>query len=174
MRPLVLIGFMGSGKSTYGRALSGKCGCPFIDTDDTIEERAGKRIADIFADEGEEAFRNMESALIRELAEKQDEEAVISCGGGLPVREENRKLLKKAGVCVYLRAGEEFLLRRLENDRDERPMISAGDLKERIHSLLSAREELYLEAADFVLELEDIPEEKVISSLERIWREINS
>ncbi len=162
---------MGCGKSTFGRLLSGQCACPFIDTDAVIEERSGKRIADIFAEEGEEAFRDMESALIKELAGKPDGEEIISCGGGLPVREENRKALKKAGFTVYLKAGEELLLKWLENGREERPMLSGGDLKERIRSLLSEREELYLKAADAVLELEECPEDEVLSELRKLWKE---
>ncbi len=172
MPKLILIGFMGCGKSTYGRSLASHLGVPFLDTDELIEKRSGKRISEIFAGEGEEAFRDMESAVIEELSESR-EDAVISSGGGLPVRERNREALKRAGKTVYLKAGEAFLLERLKNNREERPMIAGGDLSRRIHELLTQREELYREAADVILTLEGKTQETVSAELLEVWKALS-
>lgn len=158
MSSLILEGFMGSGKSTVAARLSEKLGLPLIDTDAEIERRAGKTISSIFAEEGEEAFRDMETEClkqIRRLQEKEPGDRVISLGGGMPVREENRALLKEIGTVIYLKAEPELLIRRLEKETGSRPMLSGKDLAERVLNLLGEREEAYMEAADVVILLEE-------------------
>ncbi len=100
MRNIYLIGMMGCGKSTCARRLARKLGKSMLDTDEMIVERAGKSINEIFAMEGEAAFRDMETQVCRECGEKTD--LVVATGGGLPLREENQRLLRQSGIVVFL------------------------------------------------------------------------
>lgn len=147
---IVLIGFMGSGKSTLGRWISKEHGYEFIDTDDYIVEQEKRSINDIFASDGEEYFRNLETDAVRHLS--QDErKLVVSVGGGLPMREENRRILKSLGRVVYLSTDVDELVRRLNKDTT-RPLLSGGDIREKITSLMEKREAIYREAADIVVD----------------------
>lgn len=100
MNNIYLIGMMGCGKSTCGRLLAKRLGRRLLDTDQLIVDRAGKSISDIFAAEGEEAFRALETQVCREIGEKTD--LVVATGGGLPLRQENRDLLRESGTVVFL------------------------------------------------------------------------
>lgn len=100
---IILIGFMGSGKTTFGKWITRNHNMEFLDTDEYIENKYNKLIKDIFRDSGEETFRDMETQAIKELAQVCDN-CVISVGGGLPVRAVNRSLLKELGIVVYLEA----------------------------------------------------------------------
>ena len=111
MSSIVLIGFMGAGKTTVGKELVKK-GFELIDTDAYIEACEKMSIPDIFAQKGEDYFRQAETKALKTLL-VQDKQFVISCGGGMPLREENRKLLKKLGMVVYLRIQPETVLARL-------------------------------------------------------------
>ena len=104
MRNVILIGFMGAGKTTVGERYGKKHGLPMVDTDWLIEERAGMTISEIFARKGEEEFRKTETAVLQALL-SDTQEKVISVGGGLPLREENRKLLKQLGTVDIFVAG---------------------------------------------------------------------
>lgn len=146
---IILIGFMGSGKTTFGKWIAREHGMSFLDTDEYIEKQQNKRIKDIFRDSGEEAFRDMETAAVKKLTDSV-ENTVISVGGGLPVRDVNRKLLKELGCVVYLETSVEELMKRLKKD-SSRPLLAGGDLRERIESLMVAREDLYKEAADMIV-----------------------
>ena len=117
----------------------------FLDTDEYIENKYNKLIKDIFRDSGEETFRDMETQAIKELAQVCDN-CVISVGGGLPVREVNRSLLKELGIVVYLEAS----VKRLSHD-NTRPLLAGGHLREKIESLMTAREALYKDAADVIV-----------------------
>ena len=92
MRHIILTGFMGAGKTTVGKLLAQKLGCPFLDTDQLIQQQAGMSISRIFAEKGEETFRSLETAILKE-AWTQEEAWVLSVGGGLPMREENRSAM---------------------------------------------------------------------------------
>ncbi len=167
MRSLILEGFMGCGKSYAARNLSAELKLPFIDTDAEIEKKAGKKISRIFADEGEEAFRRMETEEL-ELLLKRGEKAVISLGGGLPCREENRRLLKELGTVIYLKASPGLLMKRLKNGVEKRPMLAGqGDLRERIETLLAEREEQYLAAADITIELDTVNDRQIVSVIRK-------
>lgn len=145
LRSISLIGFMGSGKTTVGRILSRKTGYCFTDTDERIERRTGMTIPEIFSKYGEPFFRDLETQeLTILLAEEQP--MVISVGGGLPMREENRALLKELGVVVFLEASEEELVRRLKSSSG-RPMLEGGNLRERIHTLMNERMDRYVSAS---------------------------
>ena len=146
---IILIGFMGSGKTTFGRWISTSHSMKFIDTDEYIEKKYNKLIKDIFRESGEEAFRNMETQAVRELADSCDN-CVISVGGGLPVRDINRRLLKELGIVVYLKTEVDELVKRLSKDTS-RPLLAGGNLREKIESLMTAREALYKDAADVIV-----------------------
>lgn len=146
MNHIILIGFMGAGKTTIGKKLAKTLEIPFIDTDEMIEEQTGRIISDIFAEDGEAYFRNLETQMLYQLLEKHDR-CVISAGGGLPMQQINRPLLKKLGTVVFLEANIESLLKRLQGDQS-RPKLQGGDLREKIEHLMSQRLEVYLEVAD--------------------------
>ena len=117
---ILLIGFMGTGKSTISRRLHKLLKMREVDTDAIIVEREGMSISDIFAEKGEEAFRNMETDLLREL--KKERNLIISCGGGMALRDENAAIMKEAGTVVWLTAKPETILKRVEHD-DRRPLL---------------------------------------------------
>ncbi len=167
MNSLILEGFMGCGKSYIARKLSLKLQLPLIDTDQEIEKESGKKIARIFEEDGEEAFRRMETALLRKMVEEgiPGNRAVISLGGGMPCREENRECLKKLGKVVYIKADPELLIRRLKKNVSERPMLSGTDLESRVYQLLADREEQYLAAADVVVILDESNEDRIADQI---------
>lgn len=147
---LVLIGFMGSGKSTVGRELHRRLQYKCIDTDQEIEARTGRAIKEIFAEEGGEfAFREMETSLLRELAaggDGDDERRIISTGGGICGREENRALLRRLGYVVWLHAPIEVIVERTSKNQD-RPLLNIADPAGRIRTLMAERDPLYRETA---------------------------
>ncbi len=148
---IILEGFMGSGKSTVSELLSEKLELELIDTDEAIEEAEGRKISDIFEQDGEEAFRDMETELMEMVVSDHMRETVISLGGGLPVREKNRELLKKAGKVVYLRTSPETVYDRLKGD-DTRPLLKSDDPLTRIKELQDKRGKIYEEAADIIVD----------------------
>ena len=111
---IFLIGFMGSGKSTVASCLAKKCGMEIVEMDQVIVEREGMSISDIFAHKGETYFRDVESQLLTEIQAKQDR--VISCGGGVVLREQNVKEMKKCGKVVLLNAKPETILERVKDE----------------------------------------------------------
>lgn len=144
---IILIGFMGSGKTSFGKWIAKNYGRVFYDTDELIESSQKRSISDIFAAEGEEYFRELETDTLRRMLDDKVSGAVISSGGGLPLREENRWLLKQLGTVVYLKTGVDELVRRLEKDTT-RPLLAGGGLEEKINRLISERSEFYEAAAD--------------------------
>ncbi len=149
MKRVVLMGFMGAGKSTVGKYLAKELGCTLIDTDQRIEEQQGRKINQIFEMDGETAFRDMETGLLKEL-KNQKGDLVLSIGGGMPVREENRKLLQEIGTVIYLKTSKEEIIRRVEKNQD-RPLLQGGNLEEKVDSLMKAREDIYIQTAQIVL-----------------------
>jgi shikimate kinase len=137
-RSLVLIGLMGSGKTTIGRELHHRLGYPLVDMDHLIERRAGKPITAIFAEFGEEAFRDIESAVLEELAAPDAPRRIISTGGGVVVRESNRKLLHQLGYVVWLKATVETILERTGRNRD-RPLLHSDNPRAKIEALMEER-----------------------------------
>lgn len=133
---VVLIGFMGSGKSSVGRELARRFGAPFVDVDERIESAAGSSIRDLFAREGEPAFREREKAALREALSVKG--CVIATGGGAFADEENRALLRSYAPVVYLEAAVGTLLDRLAGDLG-RPLLRGGDREAVVRELLSRR-----------------------------------
>ena len=151
----ILIGFMGAGKTTVGRELARRTGMEFCDTDQLIEEAAGMPISDFFALRGEEAFREEETKLLKRLVREQEEHPdqpgrVIAVGGGLPVRRENRELLKRLGFVIYLEISPETVLKRLEGDTT-RPLLQGDDPRGTVTALMALRDGCYRDAAHLVL-----------------------
>lgn len=147
-----IIGFMGSGKSTFGKELSEALGYSFIDTDTMIIEKEGRGIPDIFEEEGEEEFRNIESEVLRSTAKL--ENTVIATGGGAPCYKDNLAWMKAHGQLVYLKLFEGELEKRLKADKEERPMlkdVSEEDLPGYIYETLRQRA-AYYHQADFVID----------------------
>jgi shikimate kinase len=133
---VVLVGFMGSGKSSVGRELSRRFGAPFVDVDERIESATGSPIRDLFAREGEPAFREREKAALRDALSVKG--CVIATGGGAFSDEENRVLLRSYAPVVYLEAAVGTLLERLAGDLG-RPLLRGGDREEVVRELLSRR-----------------------------------
>lgn len=145
MNNIVLIGFMGSGKTSIGSKLAERLNYHFKDTDQMIEEKYHRTINSIFANEGEAFFRDLETKTVKELMKGPDHQ-VISAGGGLPVQPGNVALLKQLGQVVYLKASKETILERLSGDTS-RPLIAGDNLEEKVDTLLRLREPLYEEAS---------------------------
>jgi len=143
---IVLIGFMGSGKSTVGRELHQRLGYPLVDMDQVIERRVRKSITAIFASEGEAAFREMETKLLEELSAPNALRRIISTGGGVIGREGNRALLRQLGYVVWLHAPLAVIMDRTARNRD-RPLLDTEDPAARITALMELRRPLYQEVA---------------------------
>ncbi|MDF2606191.1 MAG: shikimate kinase [Bacillales bacterium] len=126
MKPIILTGFMGCGKTTVGKRLAELLNLEFIDTDTLIIKSGSKSIADIFEEMGEETFRNIESATLKKLI---NETAVVSSGGGILLKEENRRLIKEAFISIYLECNFDIIVNRLEND-NSRPLFDKNNLEE--------------------------------------------
>ncbi|MDD5348904.1 MAG: shikimate kinase [Chthoniobacteraceae bacterium] len=147
----VLIGFMGSGKSSIGRILATKLGFPMVDTDALVVEAAGMQITDIFAWKGEEVFRDYESKVLRALVDRAVHGTVISTGGGIVLRPQNVALLHELGFVVLLTANEDVLFERVSRNKT-RPLLHTPNPRETVSQLLAGRAPLYTAAADFTLD----------------------
>ena len=143
----ILIGLMGSGKSSIGRRLAVRLDLPLIDLDEYIVAKAGLTIPEIFSRSGEAEFRRLESEA---LAEVIHQPAIIATGGGIVMSEENRRLLKENPPVIWLEACPEFLAGRIDGDTN-RPLVAAGDTLNRLRELARVRDPLYRECADLCL-----------------------
>jgi len=166
LKNIFLIGFMGAGKTSVGRALAKKLGLDFRDLDEVIGKGLGMTIPDIFSRFGEEFFRNEESKGLRSVA--QAENQVIATGGGVILREENWEAMKDDGITIYLKASAEVLWNRVKSNLS-RPLLQVEDPFERLQDLISKRVSLY-ERADLIVNTENIPPADVV---EKIIRELN-
>lgn len=146
---IVLIGFMGVGKTTIGKVLADRLQRDFIELDLLIEKKTGKAVTDIFRDEGEIAFRDLEIQTLKEIADS--ENVIIDCGGGVVLNQINIDRLKKKARVAYLTASTAVLLKRLACDGDKRPLLAVPDKKTAIRTLLKIREPFYEFAADIKL-----------------------
>jgi len=160
---IILIGFMGSGKTTLGIRLSYRLKMPVEDTDKMIEQREGKSVSDIFKEDGEEYFRKRETELLKYISTRKYSR-IISVGGGTPVKEENRPLLKKCGIVVYLRAEPETVYERLKDDTT-RPLLACDDPLSKIRSLMESRSKAYEESADIILDVDSDDTDEIINKV---------
>ena len=143
MKNIYIVGFMGTGKTAVGKLLAKRLGLEFIEMDELIEQRQGRKIVDIFAQDGEGAFRKLESELLGELSKRQD--LVISCGGGLICEEVNLKLLRTSGTVFCLSASSSTIYERTKR-YSHRPLLNVDKPLEKIEKLLAAREPYYSQA----------------------------
>jgi shikimate kinase len=165
-----LVGMMGSGKSAVGRPLARALGYRFIDADTTLERMAGRSIPQIFAEEGEEGFRSLETAVLDQLAHWHS--LVVATGGGVVTRPVNWGHLQQ-GVVIWLEAPEAVLLARLEADPTPRPLLADPDPAARLRHLLGERRPLYAQADLHVSQGAESPEEvasRVLEALPTILR----
>lgn len=162
---IYLIGFMGVGKSHVGRCLSGDLQAQYIDADTEIEKRCGMTISEIFEKNGEEAFRDMETELLREIAKTG--RAVISCGGGMVLRPENRTLMKESGKTVYLLAKPETIYERVKHST-HRPLLKGKMNPEAIRELMEERTARYENAADIRVETDGKKPDEIAREIQRI------
>ena len=139
-RNIALLGFMGTGKSTVARLLARQLGRKLVDMDRVIERRAGKSIADIFAQDGKPHFRWLERALVQELAARR--QLVIACGGGVVLNPDNIRDLQHGGLVVCLTAAPDVILRRVAAAR-HRPLLEGGAKRKKLLALLATRQPLY-------------------------------
>lgn len=146
---IFLVGMMGAGKTTVGRALAQRLGMEFADSDKVLVERTGVPVNTIFEIEGEAGFRKRESAVIAELARR--DQCVIATGGGAVLAAENRATMRAHGTVVYLRARLESLWQRMRHDTT-RPLLATADPRATLARLLEEREPLYHEAAHLIVE----------------------
>jgi len=145
---VILIGLMGSGKSSIGRRLAAHLNLPLIDLDDAIVAKAGLSIPEIFARQGESEFRSMETQALREAVAQH---TIIATGGGVVLSKKNRTLLKSNDApVVWLKASPEFLANRIAGDTN-RPLIASGDTLKKLQELSDVRNPLYEECSDFIL-----------------------
>lgn len=165
---IVLIGFMGSGKSTISRALSKVFAMEVIEMDQVIAEREGMSISEIFEVHGEEYFRNLETELLRELQNRKG--VVISCGGGVPMRDENVVEMKKNGKVVLLTASAETILDRVKNNHD-RPLLENNKTVTFISDLMTKRRDKYEAAADIIIQTDGKSEFEICEEIIRCTKE---
>ncbi len=164
-KPVVLLGFMGSGKSTLGKQVASHLGWNFIDLDHFIETEQSKTISEIFRLEGESTFRQMESAALEKVLSKSFH--VIAIGGGAPCFSGNIELIKRKSLSVYLKVSELQLASRLTYSNTPRPLIkgkSEPEVQKIIHDLLIAREPFYNQA-DIIIESDFITADLIVSQL---------
>lgn len=164
---LVLLGFMGTGKSAIGRRVAALAGAPFFEMDAELERRAGKSIARIFAEDGEPAFRDRESRLAEEWGRK--EGAVISCGGGAVLRGENLRALGANGRLVCLTARPDVILARTSRSK-KRPLLVGEDPERKIRDLLAARAPHYAKIP-LQIDTSDASLEDLAARLLGLWKQ---
>ena len=163
---ITLTGFMGSGKTTVGKVLADFLGCPFMDLDDLVVKKAGKSIPDIFAQDGEAAFRQQEARILRQTVEKYAESTVVlALGGGAITTPASAALLHEKTVCIYLRAALDTLLARLDGETAGRPLADAA-----FAARLAARAPIYEETAHVIIDTDgltpdEVADEIIISAL---------
>jgi len=161
---IVLCGMMGSGKTSVAKAYSALYGANCVDTDEVIVSRYGT-ISNIFADRGEEYFRDIESKIVEEVSAK-DSGTVISLGGGCVLRKKNVLALKSTGKIFYLKAEAATVIKRLKGD-SSRPLLQ-GNLEEKVNSILSSREAVYEAAADFIVPTDELTPKQIAERIHKL------
>lgn len=161
---IFLIGFMGVGKSTIARILASELDAELVEMDETIEAEAGITINEIFEKYGETYFRDLESALVERIADKGG--AVVSCGGGAVLREENVASMKKNGTIIFLSATPETIYERVRNSTN-RPLLNGNMNVEYIAQLMERRRAIYESAADVTIITDDKEKSEIIEEIMR-------
>ena len=165
-RNIILVGYMGCGKSTVGRKAARALEYQFLDTDSVIEEEEGVSIAKLFEIKGETYFREKETELLRRLLSG-PKGNIIATGGGLPMREENTALLKELGTVIYLKPTIDTLVTRLSGDKT-RPLLQNVNIREKVETMLAVRGPVYEAVADVVLETDGMSFYQIICKIENL------
>ena len=163
IRNIILTGFMGVGKTSVGTRLARDLGYRFVDTDELIEEDQKITITDIFSSFGEPYFRDVETRIIRQVLEGEDQ--VVSTGGGAVIREENRRAFRERGLTICLTARPEVVFERIRHEI-HRPLLQVPDPLARVRELLAGREQFYHQA-DFVIDTSDMTVDGVIGEIKQ-------
>ncbi|MGE4357765.1 MAG: shikimate kinase [Candidatus Omnitrophota bacterium] len=166
---IVLVGFMGTGKTTVAKELAKLLKYEYVSLDSLIEEREKKSIPQIFAEHGEDYFRDVESKIVKEVSEK--EYLVIDAGGGVVLRQENVINLKKKGLIICLKAEPEVIWERVKN-YSHRPLLNVPNPRERIAELLKIREPYYAQA-DYFLDTSRLTVQEVVEGILKLLKERN-
>jgi len=161
---IVLIGFMGCGKTTIGRKLQQMLGYPMVDIDHLIEEKAKMPISAIFSAFGESQFRELETAVLHELSAQDSQRRIISTGGGIVARRQNRKLLHQMGFVVWLQAPVSAILDRTSRNKD-RPLLQTANPREKIQALLDLRTPWYEDTAHLAVDTYGLNVEEVATGI---------
>jgi shikimate kinase len=154
---------MGSGKTSVGRRLAERLSYQFCDTDLMLEKKAGDTINHIFSVHGEDYFRNMETQLIREMNMNLIK-TVISTGGGLPLREQNSRILNELGYVVFLKASKETTVKRLMGDTT-RPLLQGDELEKKVERMLGIRTPIYEKAAHKIIATDDRTVDDIVANI---------
>ena len=162
---IILVGFMGTGKSTIGKLLASQPGWQFADTDEVVEHQAGMPIAELFSSHGEVYFRSLESKVVQELLNGNKQ--VLSTGGGAVLAEQNRTCMLQNGFVIALKAAPEEIIRRVSNDPN-RPLLQ-GDLQERVHTLLEQRKHAY-DFAQAEIDTTNLTTEQIVNQIMQLMK----
>jgi shikimate kinase len=147
---VALFGFMGVGKTVVGKILAQKLGLAFVDIDEEITKKTGKKITTIFEEDGKATFRKIEKSVTSEIAERDHQ--VIACGGGTILDQDNLNHLRRNSTLILLTAKPEVILERVYSEGDIRPLLMVEEKLDRIQSLLKERNQQYMQAADIVVD----------------------
>lgn len=169
MENISLIGFMGSGKTTVGKLLAGRLGWRFTDTDALIESAAGNSVPEIFAGEGEAAFREREAAAVREACRGVCQ--VVATGGGAVLRAENVAVFRESSFVIWLTARPDVVVARTERAAQNRPLLARrdGDLLTHVLKMLGERGPIYQAAAHLIVDTSDRTPDAVAAEIQRKW-----
>ncbi len=162
---IVLVGFMGTGKTSVGRRLASQLRMRYVDTDDIIERDSGRRISNIFSEDGEPAFRDLESEAVRKASKLYNH--VISTGGGAVLREANMEALKRSGIIFCLTATPDEIYRRVRH-QTHRPLLQTPDALAKIRSMLAERHPYYAEA-DYMVRTTGRPFREIIGYIKHVY-----
>ena len=165
-RNIILVGYMGCGKSTVGRKAARALEYQFLDTDSVIEEEEGMSITKLFETKGETYFREKETEFLRRLLVG-PKGNIIATGGGLPMREDNPELLKELGTVIYLKPTIDTLVTRLSGDKT-RPLLQNVNIREKVETMLAVRGPVYEAVADVVLETDGMSFYQIICKIENL------
>ena len=162
MNHIAIIGFMGSGKTRVGKRLAQELGIPFVDVDKAITKKMKLTVKEIFQRFGEPFYRALETIEIKSLLED-EERKVVSLGAGLPLQEQNQKLIPELGIVVYIKGSEATLLKRLEGTNN--PLLEGENPEEKVKKLLKQRDPVYQKFADITVETGIMPFEDFVKKI---------
>lgn len=163
MNNIILIGFMGCGKTSVGKKLAKQLGYLFQDTDEMIVEQERKSISNIFQENGESYFRDTEEKLLETMV-GMVHQTVLATGGGMPLRDKNQRLLRELGFVVYLRATKETTILRVQNDTS-RPLLQGDNLSLKIDELLLKRRPIYEKCAHTIIDTDGLDFDTIIEKI---------